>query len=366
MKPGFGIEEEFLLVDLYSRQVVAEPGTAAIELCREVFGAHFAQEMFKSQIELASPVFSELEHARNFLRSKRHHLAASLAQQGLGICAAGSHPLGGWQLQQCAEDDHYHHLFDDYQQVARRSLVCGLHIHVGVGPGYDRIRLINQVLPWLPLLLVLSTSSPFWEGRDTGYRSYRRVLCTEWPRMGLPQPLHDWDDYQRYLNLLQRTGSVRARSDCWWAIRPSSRYPTIELRIADGCPQLEDALCIAGMFRKMIAQIQELNASNTEDAQQMQWITQENLWRAMRYGSGGTFIEPTTQSLVSAQDWLLQLQEQFALSPRYLDHALRIVTHGTSADRQLATYHRARALGLAHGTALHYVVDELLEQTAAG
>jgi carboxylate-amine ligase len=364
MKQGFGIEEEFLLVDLDTRQVVAEPSAAAMVACREVFGRHFAQEMFKSQIELVSPVFYDLSHARDFLGSARQRLASRLAAHGLGICAAGSHPCGGWRRQQPAPSDHYRQLFDDYRQVAQRSLVCGLHIHVGIAPEHDRIHLINQLLPWLPLLLVLSTSSPFWEGQFSGYRSYRRVLCNEWPRMGLPERLQDWSDYQRYLEVLHRTGALRADSDCWWAIRPSRRFPTLELRIADGCPHLEDGLCIAALFRQMVGHSLEAGAQGIELTQEVQWITQENLWRATRHGRDGCFIDPLSQAPLSAQAWLIQLQARFAITADQIDTALRMLTTGTSADQQLTTYEETLARGFTHERALRDVVDQLLQHTS--
>ncbi|MBH3428919.1 carboxylate-amine ligase [Pseudomonas alkylphenolica] len=365
MKPGFGIEEEFLLVDLDSLQVVAEPSAAALNVCRETFGRHFSQEMFKSQIELVSPVFFTIPQARDFLRSHRQRLASRLAPHGLGICAAGSHPFGGWRAQQPAPGEHYHQLFEDHRHVARRSLVCGLHIHVGIDPDHDRIPLINQLLPWLPLLLVLSTSSPFWEGQPSGYRSYRRVLCNEWPRMGLPEPLLDWNDYQRYLDLLHRTGALRPESDCWWLIRPSRRYPTVELRIADGCPHLEDSLCIADVFRQMVDHCLERPASSARPTCETLWITQENLWRAMRDGRDGCFIDPVAQAPISAQAWLLQLQARFAIAAQAMEYALRILTRGTSADLQLAVYERALTQGFTQEHALSHVVNELLHTSAA-
>jgi len=363
MKTGFGVEEEYLLTHLDTRQVVIEPTTGALSACREALGLHFSQEMFKSQIEVASSVFSDLPSAHDFLSSARQRVTSSLAAHGLGICAAGSHPWGGWQAQLSAQDEHYQAVFDDYQQVARQSLLCGLHIHVGVPPHFDRIRLINQLLPWLPLLLMLSTSSPFWEGQPTGYRSYRRVLCNEWPRMGLPERLLDWPDYQRYLTLLHRTG-VRPDVDCWWAIRPSRRYPTVELRIADGCPRLEDGLCIAALFYGMVTHCIEVGREINLLTRETHWVTQENLWRAMRYGCDGRFIDSSSLAPLSAREWLLQLQARFELADVHIDQAIRIFTTGSSADQQLKIYDQAVTRGFAHEFALRKVVDLLINQTA--
>ncbi|MFK0089783.1 carboxylate-amine ligase [Pseudomonas sp. NPDC090755] len=342
---SFGIEEEYLLVELASGRVVARPGAGIIALCRQVLGAHFAQEMFRCQIEVASPVFTSLAQAGDFLRHHRQQLARGLAAEGVGLFAAGSHPMGGWRQQRPADEAHYRQLFEDYQQVARRSLLCGLHVHVGVAQGVDRMRLINQLLPWTPLLLLLSASSPFWEGEPSGYQSYRQVACGEWPHMGLPERLGDWQAYQRYLTLLRRTGSLREGNDCWWVIRPSRRYPTVELRIADACPRLEDALCIAGLFRRMV----EHCLNHPQDAaltREQYWIAGQNYWRAMRHGRHGHYICLAGERQCSAQQWLAQARERFDAGPcdseRSFDRAEVILREGTSADWQLAVYERGQ------------------------
>ncbi|MNZ13208.1 Carboxylate-amine ligase YbdK [compost metagenome] len=339
---GFGIEEEYLLVDLASGRMLAAPSAAQIDLCRQVLGAHFAQEMFKGQIEVASPVFCSLAQAREFLAGCRTQLVQVLAEEGIGLLTAGSHPMGGWRNQQPADDEHFRQLFADYQQVARRSLLCGLHVHVGVPPGHDRIQLINQLLPWLPLLLLLSSSSPFWEGQATGYMSYRQVACGEWPHMGLPERLGDWQAYERYLALLRRTGSLREGFDCWWAIRPSRRFPTVELRVADACPNLEEALCIAGMFRCMVEHYLAQPRAAVHLSREAHWIAQENYWRAMRHGRHGRFICLEDEGQGSAGQWLARARAVFADAAQGFDgdrsfaRAAVIIAQGSSADRQLA------------------------------
>ncbi|AMK31247.1 hypothetical protein AWT69_002610 [Pseudomonas putida] len=232
----FGIEEEYLLVDLATGRVLAAPSPAVGRCCRDALGPWFAEEMFRSQVEVASPVFDTLHQARVFFTEQRQRLSQALAGEGAGLYGAGSHPSAQWLRQLPRDTPHYRQLFDDYQLVARRSLLNGLHVHVGVPAGVDRMQVINRVLYWLPLLLALSTSSAYWGGQDTGYMSYRRVVCGEWPHMGLPEPLPDWSAYERYRALLQRTGSLAEDGDFWWAIRPSRRFPTVELRICDGCP----------------------------------------------------------------------------------------------------------------------------------
>lgn len=356
----FGIEEEYLLVRLGSGQVLATPSPAVTGRCRAALGQYFAQEMFCSQVELASPVFSNLHEAREFFQQSRQRLRMALADEGVGVYGAASHPSAAWLRQKPAARKHYQQLFDDYQIVARRSLVNGLHVHVGVPPACDRMQLINHLLAWLPLLLVLSTSSPLWGGERTGYMSYRRVLCGEWPHMGLPEALPDWAAYERYLGLLQRTGSLARDGDLWWAIRPSRRFPTVELRICDGCPQLEDALCIAALFRHLVEHSLRYRHDPVPCSRELRWVAQENYWRAMRHGRHGRFIGMHAQQPVTAEGWLAQLQEHAPLdsadAERAYWHAQQLLRNGTHADRQLHCLEHASAAGLSRTQALHSVV----------
>ncbi|WP_434728450.1 carboxylate-amine ligase [Pseudomonas soli] len=359
----FGIEEEYLLVALDSGRVLSSPSTALIRLCREVLGPCFAEEMFRSQIELASPVFETLHQARTFFTEQRQRLSQALAAEGAGLYCAASHPSAHWLRQHPRATPHFRQLFDDYRLVARRSLLNGLHVHVGVPPGLDRMQVINRVLCWLPLLLSLSTSSPYWCGQDTGYMSYRRVVCGEWPHMGLPEPLPDWSAYERYRALLQRSGTLAEDGDFWWAIRPSRRFPTVELRICDGCPRLEDALAIVGLFRHLVEHALRRHAGAA--SREMRWITQENYWRAMRHGRLATFIGVHDQQPVNAEVWLTQLQTQCpadtADAERSFLHARRILRDGSSADRQRQAYGLAREQGLDERLAMRNVLRQVMD-----
>lgn len=365
---SFGIEEEYLLVDLRSARVLATPALAVARRCREVMGKYFAEEMFRSQIEVASPVFTHLHEAQGFLLDSRQRLGEALAQEGIGLYCAASHPSAQWLRQRARTTPHYRQVFDDYQHVARRSLLSGLHVHVGVPPGCDRIQLINRLLYWLPLFLVLSTSSPLWGGQTTGFMSYRRVICAEWPHMELPEPLADWEAYQRYRALLERTGALAKEGDFWWAIRPSRRFPTVELRICDACPRLEDVLCIAGLFRHLVQGLAVDHYQATPVNREVRWITQENYWRAKRHGRHGQFIGVHDQAPVTAEGWLAQLLAQFPAdtqdAQRAVLQAQRILREGTSADRQLHCLEQARSGGRDVRQALHAVVDQVLAEGA--
>ena len=361
---SFGIEQEYLLVDAASGRVLAKPSAKVERRCRQVLGGHFAEEMFRCQVELVSPVFDTLHQAHGFLAERRQQLDEALSALGVGLYGAASHPSAQWLRQQPRDTAHYRELFDDYRLVARRSLLNGLHVHVGVPPGIDRMQVINRVLYWLPLLLLLSTSSPLWGGQVSGYMSYRRVICGEWPHMGLPEPLVDWSAYQRYRALLQRTGTLAEDGDFWWAIRPSRRFPTVELRICDGCPRLADALAIAGLFRHLVEQCLRPAAEPLQGSREWRWVTQENYWRAMRDGRHGSFIGLHQQLPVTAEGWLAQLLAQHPLdsidAERAALHARRILREGTSADRQL------EALAQGAGAVVRQVLDDHLSLSAPG
>lgn len=365
--PTFGIEEEFLLVDLYSRDVVSSPPQGLIRACRQVFGERLAEEMFQSQIELVTPVLDDLANARDCLVEGRLGLSELAEGQGLGLYGAASHPFADWRRQLATDSPHYRQLFADYRDVAQRSLLSGLHVHVAVEPQVDRVQVMNRVLPWLPLLLALSASSPFWAGRDTGMFSYRRTLCGEWPRMSIPEPLEDDAALNRYVDLLLSSGSIRKPGDVWWFIRPSARFPTLELRIADACPRVEDVLCIAGLFRGLVAWASGVDGGDAPAVQRP--ILEENYWRAIRQGSAGRFLDVSARHGLTASDWLAQLRDVIGErvdvhgDGEVFDQAERILRHGSSADRQLACHQSATHAGLDNSAALARVVDLVLQET---
>lgn len=365
---SFGIEEEFFLTDRASRRVAREGLNGFATACQQELGEGFTREMFAAQFEVVTPVLHSLADARQWLSDARRTLARLAQRQGCGILAAGSHPLGQWRRQQANDQARYRDIFDEYRMVASRSVLAGLHVHVGVPEGVDRIRLMNRLTPWLPLLLGLSASSPFWEGHPSGLMSYRQAVCDEWPRMGIPDHFADEAAYQRYLQVMTETGCIASATSLWWNIRPSLRYPTLELRIADACPELDDALCIAGLFRAMLAHLLETPHPPWVDDPLTRTLTLENRWRAKRRGVRGEFIEPASQRRLPFQAWLEQVLERIAgqvpaADRAILDHARRLARLGGSAEAQLRSYRQARAAGQGHGQALHTLVDGLMAQS---
>ncbi len=362
----FGIEEEYFITDLMAEN----PPDVSIEACQGVLGDCFAHEMFKGQIEVASPIFTSVAQAAQYLFSARSRLRGTLERHGLGLLSAGSHPLSDWRLQHATDHPHFVQLFEDYQHVARRSVLSGLHVHVEVPGHVDRIQVMNEVLPWLPLLLALSTSSPFWDGADSGFMSYRQTACDEWPRMGIPEFFEDQSAYEAYVAMLIRTGTIKQAGDCWWGLRPAAKYPTLEMRMTDACPRLDDVLCIASLFRLLVAHAIDQPRPGLSYSQVSQWILKENRWRAKRSGIHAAFIVEGYDRPFSAAQWLFRAQQILGDTAQKMGvedvfaQARRILRDGTSADRQRRVYARALRGGGDVDAALSQVVDQLLMETS--
>lgn len=355
----FGIEEEFLLVDPATRDVVPLPSPEFLRACGDAFGDRLAGEMFQCQLELVSPVLHDLQQARRWLRESRGMLAETAARFDLAPLCAGAHPFADWRAQIGNPSPHYQQLFTDYRDIAASSLLNGLHVHVGVPAGIDRIGVMNRVLPWLPLLLALSASSPFWEGRRTGMASYRRTLCGLWPRMNLPEPLANEDDYRARTAALVAAKALRRKADIWWFIRPSTRFPTLELRITDACPLLEDTLCIAAMFRALVEWTSEDDRKPDQLAQR--WVVEENYWRARRDGIQAVFIDRDGVERDVAS-WLRELEG--VIGSEAPTHAQAVLSRGNSSQRQLIAHEEALQAGLSERQALEKVVELVLSETA--
>jgi carboxylate-amine ligase len=248
-------------------------------------------------------------------------------------------------------------------------MVCGLHVHVGVPDADRRVSLMVRMIPFIPMLLALSTSSPFWQARRTGLMGYRLAAYDELPRTGLPDLFRSNEDYQRYIDTLVAAGAVTDASFVWWAVRPSLAHPTLELRVADSCTYAADAVAIAALFRVLVRRLDRdptLNAGLTAASRA---IAVENKWRAQRYGIHGTFVDEQRRCAVSVATALDDILDLVAEDAEALDctaevtHARAILTRGTSADRQLAIYHFGRTAKQPHGEALKGVIDWLIAET---
>lgn len=361
--PRFGIEEELFLLDPDDLDLARAVPLGFSHACRGVLGEAVAEEIFECQYELVSPVLGSLEEGARFLDDRRRRLRDIASSHGLETLCASAHPFTRLYDASPAYRPRYRRMFEEQGAVARQSLLCGLHVHAEVR-GVDRVRLMNRLVPWMPLLLALSASSPFWGGRDTGLVSYRQSLCGEWPRMGPPPAFADESAWRRYVALLLQHGLMDEPGHTWWFLRPSARYPTLELRITDACPRIDDALCIAGLFRLLVAQARE--APDSPDPHWQRALLAENFWQARRHGCAGHFLLEGEQ-IGTACDWLHRAQE--AVSPwldeegeRLFARAGRIIETGNSAERQRAARKAALADGRTEQAALRAVVRHLQEE----
>lgn len=361
----FGIEEEYFIIDLRSRRLLAEPSARVLAACREAIGEGFSYEMFQGQVEVASPVFDDAAHAATYLGRVRRELNQALAEHGLGFISSGAHPMANWQAQRATQQAHFQRLFDEFQIVAQRSVLSGLHVHAEIPAGVDRIAVMNEVLPWLPMLLALSVSSPLWQGQPSGYCSYRQVVCDEWPRMGIPEYLPDEQSFEHYLGLLKRIGAVASDANVWWGCRPSLNYPTLELRMTDACPRLSDALVLVGLFRVMVKHACLLPAPGSLFSLERHWLLKENRIQARRWGAHGRFVLAPNTEAISLERWLTIAEQQFGGAAHALGEqgvfaqARQLLRDGTSAERQLRAFNDQSSMLRGE----HAVVDLLLKES---
>jgi carboxylate-amine ligase len=369
---SFGVEEEFFLAADVDGSLIERMPPALMAAARERLGeSAVVSELLQSQIELVSPVFHDCGEAAESLARARLVLGELAAQIDLQLIAAGTHPLGAWREQAITEQRRYDELFSDFRIIGQRNLVCGLHVHVATPPGVDRVDVMNRAMPWLPLFLALSTSSPFWDGRITGLLSYRQALYDEWPRSGLPDFFADESDYAAFAARLQRAGAIRDARDLWWAVRPALRYPTLELRIADACTRLRDAVALASLYRCLVALLVDEPRLGRERTTHTRRIIDENRWRAKRDGLDAHFIDEASDSTEPVAVVLERLIELAADQIRRLrcENALlplrALLAEGSSAHAQVRIYNDSRAAGAGADAALRRVLRWLASETLA-
>lgn len=367
-----GIEEEYLLVDLATREVASDPPPDMLKICEERIPGLVQPEFLTSQIEVATGVCTSAAQAKQELADLRRTVADVARGYGLAPIAASSHPFSEWRAQRHTDKERYNMLARDMQSVARRLLICGMHVHVGIDDDELRIGLMNQVSYFLPHLLALSTSSPFWRGEDSGLKSYRLSVFDELPRTGLPSRFESFGEYKRHVDVMVGAQLVPDASMIWWDVRPSARFPTLEMRITDVCPDLEDAIAIAALYQSIIRMLYRLRRRNQRWRAYDNMLLNENRWRAKRYGIDAGLVDFGKGEVVPCADLLeelIELTQEDAAALDCVHEVLRcreIVRHGTSAHRQLAVYNQAIQAGCDRRDALCQVVDGLIAETVRG
>lgn len=365
-----GLEEEYLLVDKATRAVTEDAPEALFEECEKRLKGRVAHEFLSSQIEVSTSVCADIGQARAELAELRTTIAEVANGFGLAPIAASTHPFSLWESQHHTDRERYNEIARDIQAPVRRLMICGMHVHVGLGNDDElRIDLLNQVSYFLPHLLALSTSSPFWRGLDTGLKSYRLSVFDEMPRTGVPNQFQSFSEYQRHVDVLVKAGLIEDATKLWWDVRPSARFPTLEMRIADVCPLMEDALTVAALFACILRMLYRLKLRNQRWRIYSPMLLEENRWRAQRYGLDEGLVDFGKGEVVPFGRLLDEITGLIAEDAEALGctaeiaHLKTIQARGTGAHRQLATHAEAVAAGADHEAALVAVVDRLIAET---
>ena len=368
-KPDFtiGIEEEYLLVDLETLELAAAP-QALMDDCAADLQGQVSPEFLQCQIEIGTRVCANISEARDDLKRLRASVSTHAKKHGLAPIAASCHPFADWKEQHHTDKARYNALRQDLAGVVRRMLICGMHVHIGIAEKEQRIDLMNQLSYFLPHLLALSTSSPYWQGEDTGLASYRLTVFDNLPRTGLPPRPASWSEYERSIRVLIDLGLIEDSSKIWWDLRPSARFPTIESRIMDVSPRLEHALSLAALTQCLTRMLWRLSTENKRWRLYDRFLVGENRWRAQRYGVTEGLIDFGQQSVIPFPDLLAEMIELISEDAEVLGCSAEILAardilkHGTSAERQRATYASAKASGKSDRHALHAIVRHLIEE----
>jgi glutamate---cysteine ligase / carboxylate-amine ligase len=369
IEPPFsiGIEEEYLLVETGSCDL-AEAPPELMAACAAELESQVSPEFLQCQIEIGTCVCGNISAAREDLRRLRSCVARIAGHYGLTPIAVSCHPFADWKDQPHTDKDRYNALARDLGGVVERMLICGMHVHVGLGSDDLRNDLMGQLSYFLPHLLALSTSSPYWQGRDTGLASYRLTVFDNLPRTGLPPLFPSYGDYERTVDALVDLGVIEDSSKIWWDLRPSSRFPTLETRICDVSPRLEDALTLAALIQSLCRMLYRLRERNQRWRLYDTFLIGENRWRAQRYGTREGLIDFGRREIVPVAELMEEMIEMLAEDAEALgclaevEHVRDMIVRGTSSERQRAVYAAARADGRDHGTAMRDVVRHLIEE----
>src|SRR6476619_577740 len=356
-----GIEEEFQIVDPQTRELrshVAE----ILEEGKMLLGEQIKPEMIQSMVEVGTGVCRNIQEAREDITRLRSIISSLAHKNDLVIVAASTHPISRWQDQKIFDDERYELLVQELQTVARSLLIFGLHVHVGIPDRERQIHIMNASRYFLPHVLALSTSSPFWMGHNTGLKSYRSEIFKQFPRTDIPDHFDSYPGFQRYVDLLVKTGCINDGKKIWWDCRPHPVFPTLEFRICDIPTRGDDTVAIAGLFQAIVARLTGLIEKNLGFRLYRRMLIQENKWRAVRWGLDGMMIDfgknkevPTRDLVRELLDFVDPVLDELG-SRKEVEHIHTILERGTSADEQLRVYQETNDLKA--------VVDRLIELTA--
>ncbi len=367
-----GVEEEFFLIDPESRNLLADPDPRIFKACEANAAPHkVVHEFLRSQIETNSKVCSSVAEVRQSLKESRRLVIEAAERYGTQVMAASVHPFAAWQEQMPTPKDRYERFATTYQESVQRLVAGGMHIHAGFGDEDSRIRVMTALRRHLPVLNALSGSSPFNAGRETGFKSSRLNLFGALPRSGLPDAMRTRAEYDNLVWHYQRMELIADGSELWWNIRPSQAYPTVELRICDVCPRIDDAVCIAALYACLIRRLERQEREGQLPPDPPTEIIAENRWLAQRYGVLGFLGDTRQGGRIDIAEEVAILVDELTADAKALEcepelrHALNIIREGASADRQLDHYRLCILEGATEAEALSAVVDLVVAETRA-
>ncbi|WP_266366031.1 carboxylate-amine ligase [Tellurirhabdus rosea] len=358
-----GIEEEFQTIDPQTRELRSHM-SKIVDGGKIVLQERVKAEMHQAVVEVGTNICNNIEEARREVTYLRKMIIDLADKQNLKIASAGTHPFSDWQAQLITPNERYDKLIDEMRDVARSNLIFGLHVHVGIESRNEGIQIMNAVRYFLPHIYALSTNSPFWCGRNTGFKSYRSKVFDKFPRTGIPDFFSSAAEYDEYINLLVKTGCIDNGKKIWWDIRLHPFFDTIEFRICDVPMRVDETICLAALMQALVAKIYKLHRQNLNFRPYRRILINENKWRAARYGIEGKLIDFGKQEEVPF-DHLVQELLYFVddvvdeLGSRHeVEYLKTILERGTGADRQLAVFNQTNSL--------QAVVDYIVEETCCG
>jgi carboxylate-amine ligase len=359
-----GIEEEFQTIDPVTRELRSHM-SKIVEGGQITLHERVKEEMHQAVVEVGTNICHNIQEARAEVTELRKHIIELADQQNLKVAAAGTHPFSDWQDQLITPNERYDALIDEMRDVARGNLIFGLHVHVGIESRQEGIQILNAVRYFLPHIYALSTNSPFWCGRNTGFKSYRSKVFDKFPRTGIPDFFASANEYDEYIKLLVKTNCIDNGKKIWWDIRLHPYFDTIEFRICDIPMRIDETICIAALIQALVAKMHKLMKQNLSFRPYRKVLINENKWRAARYGIHGKLIDFGKQEEVPYRDLCGELLDfvddvlDDLGSRKEVEYINQILDHGTGADRQLAIFEQT-------GGDLKAVVDYIVEETKAG
>jgi carboxylate-amine ligase len=359
-----GIEEEYQTIDPETRDLRSHIQAEIIEKGRMLLAEQVKPEMHQSVVEIGTNVCENIHQAKDEIRNIRRQIVNLARQNGLRIAAGGTHPFAEWARQEIYPDPRYATIVEDLKMVARANLIFGLHVHIGVEDRETAIQIMNGARYFLPHLLALSANSPFWQGMESGLKSYRCKVFDKFPRTNIPDLYHSWSEFENYVDLLIKTGCIDNAKKIWWDIRPHPHYPTLEFRVCDMPMRLDESIAIAALCQAIIAKLYKIHEQNQSFRHYSRALIMENKWRAARYGLDGKLIDFGKQTEVPERALVLEILEfvddvvDGLGSRQEIMYLHRILEHGTGADRQLRVYRETNDLKA--------VVDYMISETEAG